>query len=124
MKKVLVVDNLDVYLDMIEGILHGSYEVLKATSSDEAKKILNSEKVDAALIDVRLVEEDPENKEGIELLKWIKENYPEIPVIMMTRYEEHDYEVEALSSGAEYFMRKPINTEDLLLKLEELTRKK
>jgi len=124
MKKVLVVDNLDVYLEMMEGILHSDFEVLKAISVDEAKKILEKIEVDAALVDVRMVEEDPTNKEGLELLKWIKKNHPEIPVIIMSRYQEHDYEVEALRLGAEYFLRKPIKPDELLEKLHRIIEEK
>ncbi len=46
-------------------------------------------------------------------LEWVKMNYPSIPVIMMSAYQEFDLAVDALNLGAKYFLKKPINIIEL-----------
>ena len=77
--------------------------------------------MDIVLIDIRLDEKDPENKEGLELLKWIRENKKNMPVVMMSAYRDFDYAVEALNLGANYFVKKPLDPEELLKILRKLT---
>lgn len=120
MRSILVVDDIPDYVDAIEGFLFDEYNVLKAFGIDDAKELIKKEKVDAAIIDVRLNEEDEENKEGLDLLEWIKENYPEIPVVMMSAYREFEYAVEALNKGAEYFLRKPLKPNEIKEVLRKL----
>ena len=73
MEKVLIVDDLPEYVDTMEAYLEDRFIVLKAGTFQEAKQILGENNVVFAIIDIRLKEDDPKNKEGIELLKWLKE---------------------------------------------------
>ncbi len=113
MKKALIVDDIPEYLDNLETYLEDEFEVLKAGSLGDAKRVLAGSPVALAIIDIRLNEDDPENKEGLELLKWLKERAPETAVIVMSAYQEFDFAVEALNAGAEYFMRKPLDPDEL-----------
>ncbi len=113
MKKVLIVDDIPEYVDTIEAYLEDRFDVLKAGSLDEAKKILTDNRVDLAIIDIRLNEDDPANREGLELLKWLKGEKSDIAVIVMSAYREFDFAVEALNAGADYFMRKPLDPDEL-----------
>lgn len=121
MKCVLIVDDIEEYLDTIEGFIEDDFKSFKARNLQEAKKIIERETVDIALVDIRLDEDDPENKEGLDLLKWIREKQPDLPVVVMSAYREFDYAVEALNLGAKYFIKKPVNPEELLRILKELT---
>ena len=114
MEKVLIVDDLPEYVDTMEAYLEDRFIVLKAGTFQEAKQILGENNVVFAIIDIRLKEDDPKNKEGIELLKWLKEHSPNAGVIVMSAYREFDYAVEALNAGADYFMRKPLNPDELI----------
>ena len=120
MKCVLIVDDIEEYLDTIEGFIEDDFKSFKARNLQEAKKIIERETVDIALVDIRLDEDDPENKEGLDLLKWIREKQPDLPVVVMSAYREFDYAVEALNLGAKYFIKKPVNPEELLRILKEL----
>ena len=111
MKKVLVVDDIPEYVDTLEVYLEG-LEVLKACSLEEGKREA-AKGIDLAIIDIRLDEDDPENREGLELLGYIKERWPDVPVIVMSAYREFDYAVDALNRGADYFLRKPISPDEL-----------
>lgn len=113
MQKILIVDDIPEYVDTIEAYLEDYLHVLKAHTLKEAKKILQNNTIVLAIIDIRLDEKDPENKEGIELLRWIRESVSDVKVIVMSAYKEFDYAVEALNAGADYFMRKPIDPDEL-----------
>ena len=113
MKKALIVDDIPEYVDTMEVYLEDKFDVLTAQSLEEAKSVLKDNPIDLAIIDIRLNEEDPGNKEGIDLLKWLRERMPEAGVIVMSAYKEFDYAVEALNAGADYFMRKPIDPDEL-----------
>lgn len=112
MKKVLIVDDIEEYLNSLERVLSDEYIVLKAKNLNEAKEKAK-QGIDIAIVDIRLSEEDPENKDGLIFLEWIKMNYPDIPVIMMSAYREFDFAVEALNLGAKYFLKKPISIKEL-----------
>jgi DNA-binding NtrC family response regulator len=120
MKKVLVVDDIEDYLYDIETYLEGDYEVLLAKSKKEALEILEKNEISLAILDIRLDENEPDNQEGLELLKWMKKNKPDTPVITMSAYQEFDYAVDALNLGAEYFMKKPISPDKLTKMTKEL----
>ena len=120
MKKALVVDDIPEYVDTIEAYIEDSFDVLKAGSLDAAKKILTDNRIDLAIIDIRLDEDDPENREGLELLTWLKERVPDVKVIVMSAYREFDFAVEALNAGADYFMRKPLDPDELSSTIQKL----
>lgn len=118
MKKILVVDDISEYIDTL-GVYLDSFEVLKAQSLKEAIGKIK-EGIDVAIVDIRLDEKDPSNKEGLELVKYIKKRYPHLPVIVTSAYREFDYAVEALNIGADYFLKKPINPDELKMVLERV----
>ena len=80
-----------------------------ASSYDEALEKLNTESIDVALLDVRLDEDDENNKDGLRLLKWTREKKSGIKAFIMTSYTEKGYREEALKLGAAYFFEKPID---------------
>lgn len=116
---ILVVDDIEEYLDTIEGFLEDEHNVFKAKNLPEAKEILKKEKMHIAIVDIRLDENDPSNKDGLELLKWIKEQNLDLPVIVMSAYREFDYAVDAINLGAKYFIKKPIDPNKLLEIIQE-----
>jgi len=122
--KILIVDDIEEYLTSLENALKGEYEILKARSLEEGKKIAKSEKIDLAIVDIRLSEDDINNKDGLVFLEWLKMNYPEVKVVVMSAYKEFDLAVESLNLGAEYFLKKPINIIELKGVLKTLQEKK
>jgi two-component system response regulator AtoC len=57
---------------------------------------------------------------GLELLKWIQEEGPALPVIMMSAYGEISDAVEAMKLGAQDYIVKPFDLEELILKLQRI----
>jgi len=115
--KILIVDDVQEYVNSLSRALSDEYEIVKAFSLEEAKDKIDAS-INVAIIDVRLSEIDMSNKDGIMLLAWIKENYPKISVIMISAYRDFDSAVDALNLGASYFLKKPINLRDLKDKIK------
>lgn len=111
-RRILLVDDIPEYLDDFEMLLPESTEAVKALSIKEAMALFEQSSPDLCIIDVRLDEENPENREGMELLQWIKKLHPDIPVIMVSAYHEFEFEAEALGLGAAFFLRKPISPDE------------
>jgi DNA-binding NarL/FixJ family response regulator len=82
--------------------------IVEASSGDEALKLLKQSPSDIALLDVRL-----EGMDGIELLKAIKRDWPRIPVIMLTSFNDARYARQALAEGAAGYILKDSNPADL-----------
>lgn len=111
-KRILVVDDVTEYVDSLARALSTQYDVIKAYSLEEAKEKMGPE-IQLALVDVRLSEEDFENRDGIKFLAWSKQKFPDIPVLMMSGYKDFEAAVEAVNLGASYFIKKPINLKEL-----------
>ena len=112
MKKLLIVDDIEEYLNSLARVLSDEYTVLKARNLEDAKRKAK-EGIDVAVVDIRLSEDEPENKDGLVFLEWMRMNYPDVPVIMMSAYKEFDLAVESLNLGAKYFLKKPISIKEL-----------
>jgi DNA-binding NtrC family response regulator len=118
MAHLLVVDDVEAYLNSLKWGLSGEWDLLCARSLDEAIKILKTAQVDMALLDIRLSEVDPHNRDGLSILRWLKENRPGVPVVVMSAYQDFDAAVQALNEGARQYLKKPID----LRALKELLR--
>lgn len=121
MYKVLIVDDIPEYVEMLKEYVEmikakfpdEKFLCIEAFNYNEAVEKLKKEEFSLAIIDVRLDEKDEENKEGLKLLSWIKENKPEVKVIMISAYKEFEFRIESLSKGAEFFLEKPLDFEIL-----------
>ena len=84
-------------------------DVVEAESSAAALEFLHTGKaVDLALVDVRMPDLD-----GLELLRAIKAEWADVPVIMLSTYENAPYVKRALSDGAAGYLLKDATPEDL-----------
>lgn len=108
-KKILVVDDEPSVTGSLELILsEGGFEVLTANSFASSTAILNQTSVDLVITDLRL-----SDASGIDLIKHIKKNTPEIEVILMTGYGSLDITIEAIKAGAYYYLEKPYTADRL-----------
>jgi DNA-binding NarL/FixJ family response regulator len=83
-------------------------EVVEAEGAAAALALFRSDKIDLALVDVRMPDLD-----GLELLRTVKGEWPDIPVIMLSTYENAPYVKRALSDGASGYLLKDATPEDL-----------
>ena len=104
-KKVLIVDDQKDYLKLIINELKSEFDIRYSDSLSGLKNII-LDKLDVALLDIRLNKDDSENTDGIEILKILHNERPNIPVIMMTAYGDVDIAVESMKFGAVDFIQK------------------
>lgn len=90
------------------------YGVVTAHEGREGLRVALKEIPDVVLLDLRLPD-----IYGIEVLKNIKKDYPEISVIVMTGYGEIEEAVRAMKVGAEYYFQKPIDLEEISVIVEK-----
>jgi DNA-binding NtrC family response regulator len=106
---ILVVDDDHSLRNMLSIVLSKEgYQVEEAASGLEALKKLKGGKYDLVVSDIRMPD-----LSGIELLKRIKTHDPELPVIMITAYAATHDAIEAMKLGAEDYLLKPFNLEEL-----------
>lgn len=118
---LLIVDDLEEYVDSIAFIAEDYFrEIYRASDLERAKQILSEKRPDAAVIDIRLSEEDDNNKDGLRLLEWLKEQGLKTRVVMISAYRDFDFAVEALNAGAEHFLKKPVRNGELQEILEKI----
>ncbi len=121
-RKILIIDDQSFYLNSLEVALKKKFSAETAANYDDAINKLEhpSEKeFDAALIDIRLDQDDEENIDGLKILEWIKMNKPQISAFVMSAYREFSYAEQSLNLGAKHFFKKPIDILSLIAILEE-----
>lgn len=109
--RVLIVDDdpdiLDSMRDVLE--LETGYEVALAQDIFSARKISDDFRPHLALVDIRIG-----NESGLSLVPLLKSAQPLIKCIMMTAFRETDYAVNAVRVGADDYLFKPVNPDDLV----------
>jgi DNA-binding NtrC family response regulator len=107
--KILVVDDEKGICQNVEKILSkNNYEVVHATSADEAVEKMAKESFSLLLSDIVMP-----GKNGLELLKIIKKQKPLTKVVMMTAYASTETAVKAIRLGALDYIPKPFTPDEL-----------
>jgi len=120
-KKVLIVDDDRIMLRLAEKKLKKHAEmftVITAGDGLQAIQKLKAETISLVVTDLNMPEMD-----GFALLAHLSENYPDIPVIILTAYSSQTSRKAVLKSGAAGFMEKPFVVETLARKISEALNK-
>src|SRR5207302_11127610 len=120
--RVLVVDDVPANVKLLEARLSAEYfDVMTATSGDEALAICERAQCDIVLLDVMMPEMD-----GFEVCAKLKENPAthHIPVVMVTALDQPSDRVRGLDAGADDFLTKPVSDIALLARVRSLVRLK
>ena len=114
-KHILLVDDVATNLKCEELILRNQYQVTMVKSGREALECLQTVIPDLVLLDIRMHEMD-----GYEVLKHMKEDPKTVavPVILLTADTEQESEERGIALGAIDFIRKPIEPQLLLERIE------
>jgi two-component system NtrC family response regulator len=112
---VLIADDDSSFRRVLEYQLkQAGYDVLTAEDGQKALEILSQNRCHAVLTDL-----DMPGLTGGELLKAVKQESPDTPVIVITAYGTIDSAVEAMKAGAFNYVTKPINRDALLHTLDQ-----
>jgi DNA-binding response OmpR family regulator len=118
--KILVVDDEPMNVELFEAQLGAAgYEVVTASSGEEALKKVEGEKPDLILLDA--VMPDLNGFDIIKILRGKAETLF-IPVVMVTALNEMRYKIQAIESGVDNFLTKPVNSLELITQVKSLLR--
>ena len=107
-KSILIVDDEESIRVSLEAILKKKYYVNTAETGLTALKMLQNDHYDLTISDIKM-----DDMNGIALLKKVKENFPKIPVLLMTGYSSLNTAIEALRLGASDYLIKPCSKKEV-----------
>ncbi|TVQ07747.1 MAG: sigma-54-dependent Fis family transcriptional regulator [Bacteroidetes bacterium] len=114
MKKILIVeDDISFSVTLKTYLNRQGFETTEVYTFQKALEKISAFAYDVILTDFRLPDKD-----GIELLKIIKEKTPDSIVILMTAYADIRMAVQAIKFGAYEYIAKPVNPDELLLHIK------
>jgi CheY-like chemotaxis protein len=114
--KVLVVDDEEDIVEVIQDRLEAyGFTVITAGTGVEALSRLSTEKFDGIFLDVKMPEMG-----GIETLEHIRKKDRKIPVIIITSSSTREAAIEAMAKGANEYVLKPFEWEELKAKIEKV----
>jgi len=120
MPDVLVVDDDASLRRILEyNLEREGYAVASASTGMEALAKLKSKKFDLVLTDIKMPGMD-----GMDLLKKIRSNHPEVQVIVITAFGTIEMAVEAMKAGAFEYVTKPYNRDELKISVAKALRVK
>jgi DNA-binding response OmpR family regulator len=116
---VLVVDDEKYILSFVRIKLQSSgYNVLTAENGFEALRMLKKQEIDLAIVDLIMPKMD-----GLELIR-IMRVFTRIPIIMLTAKDYLKTQIEALTTGADEFMGKPFDPDELVARIEGIRKRR
>ncbi|MDD3732190.1 MAG: response regulator [candidate division Zixibacteria bacterium] len=111
---IMVVDDELMMRNLLEKILQrDGYKVVTAENVQKALEILNRDKIDIVISDMKMPEMN-----GFDLLKIVKKEYPHIGMIMMTAYGDTYTVKDALLLGADEYITKPFKSFEVSMIVE------
>lgn len=111
MIKILIADDQELIRDSLRIVLAGNpdFSVDTAENGIEVVRAVRRDKPDVILMDIRMPEMD-----GVQCTQIIKENYPEIKIIILTTFDDDEYIFSALKHGASGYLLKGISADRLM----------
>lgn len=110
-ENILIVDDDIQILELIQRhLLSLNYHTYKAISVKEALQILQSKTIDLLITDLQMPDVD-----GLELIKYSSEHFPNIPKLVVTGFPSIDGALEVMKSGAVDYITKPFTKDELKL---------
>jgi len=115
MATVLLIEDDKTFSRIVEGFLvKQGFQVTAINNGKDGLTMFLQQPVDLVLLDYRL----PDTT-GMEVLVGMKNNKPEVPVILMTSFADIRTAVKAIKTGAFEYITKPVNPDELLLLLKQ-----
>lgn len=118
MRILLCEDEIELSNALVAILKGNNYSVDAVYNGVDALSYIDSEIYDAVILDIMMPKLD-----GISVLKEIRSNGNNIPVIMLTAKSEIDDKVQGLDFGADDYLTKPFEIKELLARLRSITRR-
>jgi len=118
-KRILIVDDEPtILLTLSYALRTKDVEVITASRLEPAEEALNRYHFDLVIVDIRM--SGILGIEGLELLSYIKRQWPQTEVIIMTAYGSEEMKQEAHDRGATYYYNKPVDIADLIQRIRAM----
>lgn len=119
MKILIVEDNSRVSGLLKRGLESQQYQVYISEDAEDAIVLLNKITFDLAITDIMLPKMN-----GIDLCKLIKQQYPDLPIIMLTALGTIDEKIEGFDAGADDYMVKPFEIRELYVRIKAILQRR
>lgn len=117
--RILVVEDSDLVADAITlGLAGAGFAVDRAASAEAAERALSTEHFDLAVVDVGLP-----GKDGLALVRQVRQGGSQLPMIILTARDTLAIKVESLNLGADDFLMKPFEQDELVARCRALIRR-
>jgi two-component system phosphate regulon response regulator OmpR len=121
-RHLLIVDDDDRIRDLLkEYLARAGFRVTAASGGEPARRLMETLDFDLAVFDVMMPGED-----GFSLTRWLRDQRGPVgrtPVLMLTARGEAGDRIEGLKTGADDYLPKPFEPEELLLRIEAILRR-
>ncbi len=110
--KVLIADDHQMFIDGIKAILKGVKHITitdEALNGKQAVEIINNNLFDLVLADIEMPEMD-----GIELTRYIKQNEPDLKVLIVTSHADRSFIEETIEAQADGYILKNTSKQELI----------
>ncbi|SDI60832.1 response regulator transcription factor [Chryseobacterium jejuense] len=115
MRILIIEDNSRVSSLLKRGLESQGYQVYISEDAEDAIVLLGKLTFDLAITDIMLPK-----MTGIDLCKFIKQKYPDLPIIMLTALGTIDEKVEGFDAGADDYMVKPFEIRELFVRIKAI----
>ena len=115
---LLIEDDPAIVRFLERGLAAHGHRTISADNGEDGLRMAADEAVELVLLDIMLPRLD-----GHQVLQRIRLRRPEVPVLMLTARDEVRHKVDALDSGADDYLTKPFDLEELLARIRALTRR-
>jgi DNA-binding NtrC family response regulator len=106
---ILIVDDERIVLDSCKRVLEaGGYSVTLATSAEKALEAMSTDAFSLILMDIKMP-----GRDGMSLMREVKEKWPEVPVIIMSGYVTNETVTQVSKTDAASFIAKPFTPDEL-----------
>ena len=119
MSKIMIVDDDENIRELVRVLLKdGGFDTCEAADGRLALRIMTGENPDLAIIDLMMP-----NMDGYELCRNLRKYYENLPVLMLTAKGELPAKVKGFEAGADDYLTKPFEGDELILRVKALLRR-
>ena len=118
--RLLIVDDHPVVREGLSELINREMDVKVVAAADTAEKaleILRADGIDVAIVDLSLP-----GLSGIELIRMIRDEFPQIPVLVLSMHDEQFYAERALRAGARGYVMKQESTDHVIEAVRKVRR--
>jgi len=122
LKRILIADDHPVVRKGLREILSESCDTVVTEEASDGQEVLDKIRKKGQEFDVVLLDISMPGRSGLDILKQLKSERPDLPVLILTMYSETQYAVRALKAGASGYLTKESLPEELMKAIRMVSR--